>query len=122
MALRKRCRGSAMLEFVLSGIPLFFGWLSVEEMSRGMWYYHTLQYAVKMTGSYIAVHGATCAVSPNSCTIRIQNVVSVMKQNAIGLPAGSLNVTFTSASGTNKTCNPLSSCSSDTTQWPPTAG
>jgi TadE-like protein len=116
---RNRRRGSAMVEFVLVGVTLLFAWISAVEMARGMWHYHTLQYAVKAAGGYVAVHGANCAVSPNSCTIEVKDVAAVLKKAAIGIPDNRMNVQFTSASGTRVACNPLNTCYGNTTQWPP---
>jgi Flp pilus assembly protein TadG len=40
---RKRTRrGSSILEFVLVGIPIIFVLISLFEISRGMWTYHTM--------------------------------------------------------------------------------
>jgi Flp pilus assembly protein TadG len=55
---RKNQRGSARLEFALTGIPLIFIWISIVQMAIGMWRYHTIQYAVKTAGAYIVVHGS----------------------------------------------------------------
>jgi Flp pilus assembly protein TadG len=120
---RRRCRGNALIEFVLVGIPLVFMTVSVEEMSRGMWQYHTLQYACKMANAYAAVHGATCAQSPNSCTVDVSNVVGVFESNAIGVPMSSVAVTLTSENN-SASCSKVSTCSSGaswSTEWPPSA-
>jgi Flp pilus assembly protein TadG len=118
---RKRIRGTAMMEFVMVGIPLIFVVISIEEMARGMWQYHTLQYAVKIANSYAAVHGATCATSPNSCTVNVSNVVNVFSTNAIGVPMTNVAVTLTSENN-SATCSQVSTCSTSSswnTQWPP---
>jgi Flp pilus assembly protein TadG len=114
-------RGSTLVEFALIGITLLFAWISIIEMSRGMWNYHSLQAAIKIAGGYTALHGATCAEAPNACTIQVKDILSVLRANAIGIPPASVNVTFTSASGTTKSCNPITTCAADTTQWPPVA-
>ena len=44
---RKRSRGATILEFSLVGIGLIFVILSFFEVSRGMWTYQTLAYAVR---------------------------------------------------------------------------
>jgi Flp pilus assembly protein TadG len=114
-----------MLEFVLVGIPMLFGVISVEEMSRGMWQYHTLQYAVKMANAYASVHGATCATTPNSCTVDVSNVIGQFQTYAIGVPMAQVAVTLTSETSTNAvTCSQVSTCSSSSswsTQWPPSS-
>ena len=118
---RRRNRGSVLLEFVLVGIPLVFVCISVEEMARGMWQYHTLQFAVKAANSYASIHGATCAVSPNSCTVNVSSVVGVFQTNAIGIPMSNVAITLTSENN-SATCAQVSTCSTSSswnTQWPP---
>jgi len=119
--MKRSTRGSAMLEFTLMGVPMIFIWISIVQMSVGMWNYDVLQNAVKATGNYISVHGADCSTNGNSCTINVGNVISTFKTYAIGLQTSSVNMTLTSASGTTVTCNPITSCNSSSTTWPPTA-
>ncbi|MGD0496815.1 MAG: TadE family protein [Bryobacteraceae bacterium] len=114
-----------MLEFALMGIPLIFIWISIVQIAFGMWQYHTLQYAVKMAGAYIAVHGAGCA-SPNTCSIQIENAAQVLANAATGMPPSQISVTFraylasdhTTVSPTSVSCT-LDSCLTNTTPWPP---
>jgi Flp pilus assembly protein TadG len=116
----RRRRGSTMLEFVLVGIALMFIWITVLEMARGMWQYHTLQYAVKQTAQYATKHGASCA-SPNTCEVTVGNVVNVFSYYAGVLPLNSVQLSLTSSSGT-VTCAVVSTCSTNgswNTQWPP---
>ena len=68
MSRSQRRRGSSLVEFTFIGVPMLFAWISVIEMGRGMWNYHTLQYATKVTGEYVAVHGSTCGIPPNACS------------------------------------------------------
>jgi hypothetical protein len=120
----KNTRGSALLEFTLVGIMMMFVWISIEEMARGMWNYHTLQYAVKTATSYASVHGATCSMSPNSCPVNVSDVVGVFRKAAIGVPMDQVTLTLTTASGAATTCNPVSTCSSNSawsTMWPPSS-
>jgi hypothetical protein len=112
-----------MMEFVLVGIPLIFVCISIEEMARGMWQYHTIQYAAKLANAYASVHGATCATSPNSCTVNVSNVVNVFSSNAIGVPMSQVAVTLTSQNN-SASCTQVSTCTSSSswnTQWPPSA-
>jgi len=121
---RKRTRGSALVEFCLTGIPLIFIWISAEEMARGMWNYHSLQYAAKTAGAYASVHGATCAISPNACTVTMANIASVFQTAAIGIPPSQVTLTFTTQSGASTTCNlggVSNLCSSQATVWPPSS-
>lgn len=57
MSMRKRNRGNAVIEFTLVGIPMMFALISIAEMSRGMWVYHSLAHAVKEGTRYAAVRG-----------------------------------------------------------------
>jgi len=121
---RKKTRGNAIVEFCLAGIPLIFIWIGIEEMARGMWNYHTLQYAAKTAGAYAAVHGATCSAKSNSCTVTIANIASVFQTAAIGVPASQVALTFTTASGAATSCNLGGSsnlCSNNSTTWPPSS-
>lgn len=120
---RKHNAGSTILEFTLVGIPMIFIWISTFEMARGMWNYHTLQYAVKMTATYAAHHGATCG-SPNSCSVNVSDIVTAFQNAAIGIPMSQTALTLTTASGAVTTCNPVSTCSTSSswsTQWPPSS-
>jgi len=120
---KKRC-GSVLLEFTLVGITLIFVWISIEEMARGMWNYHTLQYATKVAAAYASVHGATCSISPNSCSVTVRDVVGAFQTAAIGVPMSEVTLTLTTASGAATTCNPVSTCSTNAgwaTMWPPSA-
>ena len=132
MSRRKDRRGSAILEFAFTGVPLIFVWISTVQIALGMWHYHTMQYAVKATGSYLAEHGGDCA-SPNTCSITIESLASVMKTNAIGVPASALQMTFNTVSSSDhktvtntvsctitNTTTPANGCDHNTTAWPPT--
>ncbi len=68
---RKRL-GQALAEFTFVGIPIIFILISVFEVSRGMWMYHTLAYAVKNGTRYASVHGINCvgtSFNANSCAV-----------------------------------------------------
>lgn len=111
-------KGSAMLEFVLTGIPIIFVLISIFEISRGMWTYHTLAYAVREGVRYAAVHGKGCATSPNACTVTIGQITSVIHAAGAGLPASTTTVTFTPASGSVSSDTMVNQLAS-TTVWPP---
>jgi hypothetical protein len=107
---RKRRRGSAIVEFTFTGVPLIFVWLSTVQIALGMWHYHTMQYSVKTAGSYLAIHGSDCA-SPNTCSITIANVATVMKYASIGIPPTALQMTFNAVSAADhKTVTSTVSC------------
>ncbi len=131
MECRKNRRGSALLEFAFTGVPLIFIWISTVQIALGMWHYHTMQYAVKATGSYMAQHGSDCA-SPNTCAATIESMAAVMKTNSIGLPATALQMTFNAVSSSDHktitntvTCTltnasvPANGCDQNATSWPP---
>ena len=73
MTRRRGERGSSMVEFTLVGFPLIFILISIFEMARGMWNYHTLEEAVEVGTRYEAVRGAdlqaqsACASNEDSC-------------------------------------------------------
>lgn len=133
MKRNRRRRGTALLEFAFTGPALIFIWVSTMQMALGMWHYHTLQYSVKATGNYLAQHGSDCGGS-NSCLIEIENLATLMKNNAVGIPASSIYMTFNSVSSsdhstvlTTVSCllsnsgSPSSGCDHNTTQWLPSS-
>lgn len=111
-----------MLEFTLVGIPVIFLLISVFEMSRGMWHYHTLASAVRDGTRLAVVHGGDCNLYPNSCAITIRAIAARIQDSAVGLPASDIqNLTFTSATRTVN-CATLADCLSagglGDTYWP----
>ncbi len=124
VTVRSPRRGSAILEFTFTGIPFIFIWISIMQMAIGMWQYHTLQYAVKVTGAYIAVHGSDCSANGNTCSIEIENAAQVMQAYLIGLPPSSVSVTFNALGSDHATVEStvsctLNNCLTNTTAWPP---
>lgn len=86
MTYRKHSRlGSATLEMTLVGIPVLFVLISIIEVSRGMWIYHTLAHAVREGTRYTIVHGVDCKTSTNSCQVTVANIASVIQNAAVGL-------------------------------------
>jgi Flp pilus assembly protein TadG len=120
MKKRRRSKGSTVLEFALVGVPMIFTFISIVEMGRAMWTYQTLAYASNETNRYIAVHGTHCGSGSNNCKLTIGNVATTAEGYAIGLNTGTLNMTLTSPS-TTQNCNPVSSCTSNGSAWPPAA-
>ncbi len=123
---RKRL-GQSLVEFTFVGIPIIFVLISVFEVSRGMWMYHTLAYSVKNGVRYASVHGINCVGSSfnaNSCTVSMGpsstagTVANVIRQAAVGLDPASTTLTFTDASGSTS-CT-LSACNA--TVWPTSDG
>src|SRR5258708_4157233 len=114
---QKRQKGSAMLEFTLVGIPMIFILISIFEISRAMWNYHTLAYAMREGTRYAVVHGANCSTDPlNSCQVTVGQIAQKIRDAGIGLDSSQFNVTLTS-SGTTISCT-LNTCLSDATPWP----
>lgn len=112
-------RGSSMVEFVLTAIPLLFVSISLVWMAMGVWEYHTLVQAVSETARFAALHGADCA--GQSCSTTVEQIANTLAGKSVGIPAGNMNVTLTS-SAQNYTCNPLSNCQSNSSVWPSLAG
>ncbi|MCL5742818.1 MAG: pilus assembly protein [Acidobacteria bacterium] len=115
-----RRRGSAALEFTLTGVPLIFVLISTFEMARGMWIYHTLAYAVKEGTRYASVHGKNCVTAPNSCSVTLGQVAARIRDNGTGLEPDRLNLTFTTSAG-SQSCL-LQDCLASGTVWPDAPG
>ncbi|HYM05212.1 MAG TPA: TadE/TadG family type IV pilus assembly protein [Terriglobales bacterium] len=119
---KQRQRGSAMIEFTLVGIPVIFVLISVFEISRGMWNYHTMAYAVREGTRYGIVHGFDCTSDPrNSCQVTLGQVAQRIEWASIGLDPSQLQLTFTS-NGSSITCNlddkTPTACVANATPWP----
>jgi Flp pilus assembly protein TadG len=120
MRLRRQA-GSTMLEFVLIGIAVIFMLICLFEISRGLWAYHTLAYAVREGTRYAAMHGRDCA-SPNTCTVTIGNIVTQMKYAGGGFDPDNTTLTFTPQTGsaTSDTITGLLASSTESgTYFPP---
>lgn len=115
-----RRRGSTMVEFTLIGIPLIFLVVSIFEVGRGMWQYHTLAYSIKAGARYAAVHGQNCRTWPHTCSVPLSKTAGVIRRAAIGIPPNEITVTFTAPNGASTTCR-LDNCISSYTTgfWPP---
>ena len=111
-------RGSTSLEFVLVGIPMIFVLISIFEIARGMWTYHTLAYALREGVRYAAMHGQGCAT--NSCAATIGTIASVIKTAGVGLDANTVQLTFTSATGSTSP-DTIKNLLTNSTMWPPSA-
>lgn len=123
MMMRKRERGSTLLEFTLVGIPMMFLLISTVEMARGMWTYETLAHAVRQATRFTVVKGQNCSTTPNSCAVTIARIAAEIQNAGIGLdPATFTNVTFRAYAGRTISHTTLQDCLSDTTQWPTATG
>jgi Flp pilus assembly protein TadG len=112
-----RRRGSSVLEFTLVGIPIIFMLVSIFEVSRGMWNYHAIAYAVREGTRYASVHGTNCSTAPNACTVTIAQITQRILDSGAGLSSNQLTLTFTSNGGAI-TCL-ASNCLLNATVWPP---
>lgn len=118
--MRNRRRGSTLVEFTLTAIPTLFLSLSVVECGLAMLEYDSMANAVTVAARYAANHGATCAQSPNSCTVRIEDVANLIASTTWIVSTSTLSVTFTDNSGST-TCE-LNACQSNTAQFPSSTG
>ena len=119
MSRKKQQRGSAMVEFALAGIAAVMVLISTFQLAMGMWRYHTLAYVVHEATRYAAVRGHGCTKPGNTCSVTVGNLARQMETLGIGIPSDSVNVTFTTHSGAQTPCAPLSSCFTNSTVWPP---
>jgi Flp pilus assembly protein TadG len=120
MTRRRASRGSTVLEFALAGVPMLLTFIGIVQMGFTMWVYQSLAYATKELNRYIAVHGTHCGSGTNNCKLTVGNVATAAENFAVGLSTSTLNLTLTSPS-TTYSCNPVSSCTSNSNAWPPTA-
>ncbi len=112
----KKRRGSAMIEFILVGIPLMFLLISIFEMARG-----TMAYAIKEGVRYAIVHGENCDPdsSSNNCMVKIQDIAARIRDAGVGLDTSLLTVTFTYTGTRTVPTRTLQAHLADTTTyWP----
>ena len=76
---RRSRRGNSLLEFTLVCIPLMFVLISIVEISRYMWTYHTLAFAVKRAARFAIVHGKGCADASAACPATVGNVAQLVR-------------------------------------------
>src|SRR5438874_911896 len=93
-----RCssKGGTLIEFMFVGIPIMFVLISIFEMSRAMWTYHTLAFAIKEGTRFAIVHGGNCVTAPNACAKTVADVATVISDAGVGLEPGLLNVSLIS--------------------------
>ena len=115
--IRPRERGSSIVEMSLVFVLLMFSVLSIFELGRAMWTYHTLATSVKKAVRVAMVHGARCAEASETCQVSLGDLVRVIQQVGVGLDMSLLQLTFT-ASGSSSTCAPASNCLANDTKWP----
>ena len=110
-------KGQSLLEFALIGIPLIFMITCVVTVAIDMWQYDNLVYSAQSTARYVAMHGRSCIQDGTSCTLTVADVASYFSSHALALDPRKASVTLQSATSST-VCNPLSSCSSNTSQFP----
>jgi Flp pilus assembly protein TadG len=114
---RGRRRGSSLIEFTLVGIPAIIICTCVLTCAIDMWQLYTLSYAVDQTARYAALHGNTCSMGSNSCTITRTDVATYFQNQAIALVPSSTTMILDDGSGAI-TCNPVNSCPSSSSRFP----
>jgi TadE-like protein len=115
---RHRGRGSTLIEFTLVGIPVIFILISIFEISRGMWLYHTLAYSIKEGVRFAIVRGHDCVIPPNNCAATVGDIADRIRMQSIGfVPSEIRNLTFRSPTRTI-TCATLEDCLANTTYFP----
>jgi len=95
---------------------MIFILISIFEIARGMWTYHTLAYAVREGVRYAAMHGQGCAT--NSCSATIGTIASVIKSAGVGLDTNTVQLTFTSATGSTSP-DTIKNLLTNNAMWPP---
>ena len=126
----KKRRGQALIEFTFVGIPIMFVLISVFEVSRGMWVYDTLSYAVKQGVRYAIVHGDNCGKNGNNCKVNLgpatgvcnntnSTIAEIIRCAGVGLDQDLTKVTFISNQGT---LGPYKLSAVPGTPWPPANG
>ncbi|HSB14661.1 MAG TPA: TadE/TadG family type IV pilus assembly protein [Bryobacteraceae bacterium] len=114
---KNKRRGDVMLEFTLVGIPLIFILISVVEMARGMWTYHTLAHAVKEGTRYAIVHGYNCSLAPNNCQVTVAQIAQRVREAGVGLMPNELRIELRSE-GDTVLCSTLDNCLTNNNFWP----
>lgn len=113
--------GQSLIEFTFVGIPLMFVLISIFEISRGMWVYHTLAHATKTAARYSIVHGQNCvAPAANTCAVTIGTIAQQFQNAGVGLDLATTSINFIDNGGT-VTCT-LSACLGNSTTWPTASG
>jgi len=112
-------RGQSLLEFTLVGIPLIFVLISIFEIARGMWMYHTLAYAVKEATRLAIVKGRDY-INTGGTVVTVARIVQEIgpRGAGVGLDPSELNVTLSSEGAADIPCNPITTCAANAAQWP----
>jgi hypothetical protein len=81
--------------------------ISIFEISRGMWMYHTMAYAAKEGVRYAASHGFNCTQNGNTCTVNMgpavascdaltakETVATIIRCAGVGLDPATTKLSF----------------------------
>jgi hypothetical protein len=111
---RRRTRGQGLVEFALIAPLFFFMIFVIIEGGRFIFYYHTLNHAVREGARYAIIHGANAidgcpsgppAVNSTACDVDGDNVRKAVEEAAFGMVgAGELtipNPTYYGPNGAN---------------------
>jgi hypothetical protein len=113
---RSKRLGQSLIEFTFVGIPMMFILVSIFEISRGMWMYHTMAYSVKQGVRYALTHGSNCGLpSTNTCQVKMgpatgtcntanMTIADMIRCAGVGLDPVKTLVTFTSGTGSSSPC------------------
>jgi len=121
MKRKQRQRGSAMVEFATAGVASTLLLISTFQLAMIMWNYHTLAFAIHEITRYSAVRGYGCTRPGNTCSVTLGALATKIQSLGIGVPSNVVSVTFTTQSGAATTCNPLNTCMTNSTVWPPSS-
>ena len=122
--LGKRCSaGNTQIEFALCAVFIVFLLISIVDLARGMWIYHTLAEAVRDGTRHAIVRGDRYVdpVTGNRLAgATLADARAVVLRHAAGLDPNQLNLRFESPAGTI-TCNPATNCPGGSLgqTWPP---
>ncbi|MDP9054754.1 MAG: pilus assembly protein [Acidobacteriota bacterium] len=114
-------RGSALIEFTLTGMCIMFIGMSICECAFAMYEYVSMDNAVTIAGRYAASHGVGCTQNGNACQLTMANVATVLANYTTIMSTSSVTVNFTDNNGTTS-CT-LNTCATYTsTYFPSTSG
>lgn len=101
---KKSQRGSAMVEFTLIGIGLIFVLISIFEMARGMWVYHSLAHVSKEATRFLIVHGKNCQERASCQAESTKGMLAARVQyHGVGLIPEDLQIQVYKVVGTTET-------------------
>ena len=110
-------RGSTLIEFTLTGIPVIFIGIAVCECALAMYEYVSMDNAVTIAARYASAHGVGCTQNGNSCKLTMATIATVIANYTPIMSTSSVTVKFTDNSGST-TCT-LSTCETYTATYFP---